>query len=272
MTKGWEFRGVNAIATPNEGGPQQDGLPRQFWVRAVTYGNTDDFKTKFREGAFAKSLERRMPRFMFGHAGWENPIALLGRTLEHRDSKDGLDLLVELDDFDFVPTARQVAHQLQSGTLDQFSIGFKRTRETRDARDGGTWVEEGRLGEVSAVVEGAVRGTKLLQFRSALGSAGEGLMLDVNDVVRILTRMSLGDTDLADALQEVKALTALARDEQEEDETPPEEPPPPLEETPPPDETEPPTEPLETPDEVDPDADLLAELDGALASTRGAKR
>jgi HK97 family phage prohead protease len=176
----------------------------------LNYLVVDDYGTQFAPGAFGESLQRRLPRLMYGHAGWENPSALLGRGIDYRDAKDGLDVLFEFDDFTYVPMARQIAYQMSNDpthpTLDQFSIGFIRQRDTRDA-DGRPVITKGRLGETSVVVEGSVPGTKLLAFRnSTQGNLpfNEGLLLDANDAARIIARFSLGEIDLAQALTDVK--------------------------------------------------------------------
>lgn len=227
MSKKLERRTVEIRVRPNEDGPLQDGLPRQFWARVLNYEMVDDYGTKFRYGSATESLQRRLPRLMYGHAGWENPAALLGRGIDFRDSKEGLDILFEFDDFDYVPMGRQIAHQMSNDpdnpTLDQFSIGFIRQRDTRDT-DGKTVITKMRLGETSVVVEGSVPGTKLLAFRSSSEGPGqlpfsEGATMDANDAARIIARFSLGEVDLAQALDMVKSAVIVPEDEDETDET-----------------------------------------------------
>ena len=210
-----EYRSTHITKVdPNTSGPTQDGIPKQFWARVLNYGVLDDYGTKFKPGTFTKSLQRRLPRLMYGHAGWENPSALLGRGVDYRDSSDGLDILFEFDDFNFVPMARQIAHQMTNDpnnpTLDQFSVGFKRLKDERasQAQGGGVWITEARLGETSVVVEGAVPGTKTLQFRDANGAVLEGQTIDANDAARLLAELSTGKIDLGDALSQVKQLAA----------------------------------------------------------------
>lgn len=215
-----EYRStVVSKVEPNTAGPQQDGLPKQFWARVMNYGELDDFGTKFKPGVFKKSLDRRLPRLMYGHQGWENPSALLGRGIDYRDTHDGLEVLFEFDDFDYVPAAKQIAHQMtnhpDNPTLDQFSVGFKRVKDERAAQQdgGGVWITEARLGEVSVVVEGAVPGTKTLQFRGANGTIVEGQTIDAQDAARLLAELSTGKLDLAEALMAVKSLAAETDDE-----------------------------------------------------------
>lgn len=200
----FERRQIEVRVTPNTDGPAVDGIPTQFWARVLNYGVLDDYGTKFRPGAFTESLNRRLPRLMYGHAGWSNPDALLGKGIAFRDSAEGLDVLFEFDDFEFVPRAKQIAYQIKSGTLDEFSIGFVRQKDSRDAGDSAVWIDKGRLGEVSTVVEGSVPNTHVLSMRAALGAAGATVPVD--EVVKIVAAMALGQVELVDALQQLKDL------------------------------------------------------------------
>jgi len=56
MTNKLERRAVQIRVTPNTDGPEQDGLPRQFWARVLNYEVVDDYGTKFRYGSATESL------------------------------------------------------------------------------------------------------------------------------------------------------------------------------------------------------------------------
>ena len=202
-----ERRIVETRAVPNEQGPMQDGLPKQFWARIVNYGVVDDYGTKFQEGFADEYLARRLPRLMYGHGGWDHLQEVLGKGVQYRTSKEGVDVLFEFDDFDFVPAARQAAYQLKSGTLDEFSVGFIRQKEKRDPDDGHVWITKARVPDASIVVEGSVPGTKLLAFRAATSTADARLLIDANDAVRIISQFSLGELDIAEALGALKTLS-----------------------------------------------------------------
>lgn len=207
MSRHLERRNIETRAVVPDDAPTQDGLPRRFWARVVNYGVLDDYGTRFREGFADEYLARRLPRLMYGHGGWENPNAIVGKGVDWRNVPgEGLDILFEFDDFEYVPTARQLAYQLRNGTLDEFSIGFLRQRDERDV-DGSVWVTKARLGEVSIVAEGSVPGTRLLSFRQAGGTTVETqAVVDANEVARIISQLYLGEIDLAQALHEVKTL------------------------------------------------------------------
>jgi HK97 family phage prohead protease len=190
---------------------------RRFVVRAVNYAKLDDYGTKFRPKAFAAGLEKRLPKLMYGHSGWHDITQLLGRGIDATEQRDGLDVQFELDDEEYVRNARQLWYQLKSGTIDQFSVGFKRVRESLDEKDHSTWIEEAVLGEVSAVVEGAVPGTKLLSMSGrsagfvtpARITVSTRSMIDADTAAKIMTQFSLGQLDLADALGQMKEAAQL---------------------------------------------------------------
>lgn len=217
-----------------EGGLEQDGLPREFWARVCNYDVLDNYGTLFREGCFDESVERRLPRFMYGHGGWENPLALVGKGVEARSVRGkggGLDVKFQLDDFDYVPVARQIAYQLKEGTLDRFSVGFIRRHDTRAPSKGGTYIDRADLAEVSVLPEGSVPGTKVLAFRSLTdGTEEDGAgphVIAVDDVARIITRFSLGELSLVQALQAVvdeSTASITEEEEAEEDEDTPSDP------------------------------------------------
>jgi phage head maturation protease len=171
-----------------------DGEPSQFWARVVTYNVLDDYRTKFRPACFADSLQARLPRLLYGHNGSGDLRHVLGFVV---------------DDFDAVPSARQAWSQLQSGTLDQFSVGFWRGAETPDETDGSVWIESGDLTEVSLVLEGAVPGTHLI----SLGRAGQrsvAAVVPADKAAQVILDLQAGTIDLADALAALKAAAVEA--------------------------------------------------------------
>lgn len=137
-----------------------DDQPGMFEAVVMRYGIVDDYDTVFDFGVFTDSLERRLPRITWGH-DWAEVI---GRYVDYRDTPDGLTLIGQLDDFDAVPRARQAYAQLQSGTIDEFSVGFRATDTYKDA-DGRKHFRTAILDEVALVLSGAVPGTQLVAVR-----------------------------------------------------------------------------------------------------------
>lgn len=138
--------------------------PYGFTARAVNYGVADSYNTSWQRGVFAESLEKRLPPVVWGHDR-NDPI---GRVVGYRDNADGLDIDVELDDFDAVPRAKQAYAQLKSGTMDQFSFAFKRAEHEPDPQIRGcTRITKAGVDEFSVVLVGAVPGTHVTGIRSA---------------------------------------------------------------------------------------------------------
>lgn len=169
----------------------------------LVYNVVDDYRTVFRPGCFAESLEKRMPRMCWGH-DWLDPI---GRWTDYRDTDTELTLIGQLDDFDAVPRARQASAQMRSGTIDQFSVGFWRTSEETIDEDefgerGLTAITVGTLDETSPVLVGAVPGTHLVSVRSP--------KVAVEAALDLARRIAEGEID---ADQAKAALDLLAKDD-----------------------------------------------------------
>lgn len=148
---------------------REDGTSgRRFWIRALTYNVEDSYRTAFAPGLFTDSLAEDMPVYVYGHDYW-NFSNLLGRYVDSRSTDEHLDLLLELDDPDAVPGAKQASAQLRSGTLRRFSVGFELLDDEKWDRDPKVQLlTRGRLIEVSSVIDPAVPGTKVLaQVRSS---------------------------------------------------------------------------------------------------------
>lgn len=189
--------------------------PGQFIARVMRYNTLDDYRTLFRPGCFDASLTRGLPKICWDH-NWAEPLGRYTQIV--RNDAEVLDLLGVFDDFDAVPQARRAHAQLLSGTIDQFSVGFTRLDdEATGTWDGNTYPEpraitRATLDEASLVLFGAVPGTELVGVRTRPDEGRErivlhgvrGRVLSIEDAAAILTRMSLGELDLADALGQVK--------------------------------------------------------------------
>jgi len=195
-----------------------DEEKRQFTARVVNYNVVDSYGSVWAPGVFTRSLERKMPKVTWGH-DWLDPI---GVVTSFDERADGLDLTVQLDDFDAVPRARQAFAQLKSGSMDEFSFGFKREAWSEKREDLAPFgdgarelMTEARMDEMSPVLVGAVPGTHTIDVRSASASAldlltevREGRMT-VEDGVRALTQIA---PDPAAADSPTGAMVALVPD------------------------------------------------------------
>jgi HK97 family phage prohead protease len=194
----------------------------EFTARVMRYNQVDDYRTVFKPGVFTESMEARMPRIVWGH-DWTDP---LGRWVDKDDTRSHLDLRGRFDlqmltqlsadgeavvgQVPAVPRAHQAYAQLRSGTIDQFSVGFM-PEDGQEFQKDEEWYfafTRARLDEVSLVLTGAVAGTKLLSLRSTkyLGSGhGKRAVISKDKAAEILVGLQMGNLDLADALQAIKA-------------------------------------------------------------------
>jgi len=144
------------------------GVPGTVVARVMRYGVVDEYDTIFDPGCFADSLRERLPVFAWAHS-WSEPIGRATRLV--RDDQV-LELEFRLDVGSTVPRADQAYAQLQSGTLDEFSVGFRRmVGGSYQDEDGRTHFTRATLDEVSVVLAGAVPGTELLSVRSRVDAA-----------------------------------------------------------------------------------------------------
>lgn len=162
------------------------GDGRTFEAIVMRYGTLDDYETIFDPGCFTGSLEKRLPRITWSH-DWTDVI---GRVVDYKDSPETLTIVGELDDFDAVPRARQAYAQLTSGTVDQFSVGFRRT-STQDV-EGVTHFTEATLDEIACVLSGAVPDTELVGVRSKMVTIRSGLVVPESLVIDLAKQVSAG--------------------------------------------------------------------------------
>lgn len=204
---------------------------RQFWAMPLAYEVVDDYGTIWTRGVFDASVgEGRMPVLLYGH-DWSNVGNVLGRAVDYSDGPDGPRALFELTDFDDHPHTRQVAAQINEGTMTDMSVGFDRRRwagpggeRGLDAEDGGrvgpTGVKayermlEAGWDETSLVVRGAVPGAKVLSaVRSKVRTTG-GLMVPTESVLDLARRLDRGEITHDEALA---AITLLGQPDENAD-------------------------------------------------------
>lgn len=196
---------------------------RQFWTMPVAYEVPDDYGTIWTRGVFTESAAERMPLLLYGH-DWGNVDHVLGRAIDYKDGADGARALYELTDFDDHPHTRQVAAQINDGTLTDMSVGFDRKEWTGPTVGGrrakGPLADADReLGavermlvagwdETSLVVRGAVPGSKVLTGVRSVRTAS-GLLVPVDGAVELARKVAAGEVTQEEAQ---KALELLATD------------------------------------------------------------
>lgn len=196
------------------------GDGRTIEMRAVTYGVVDTYRSVFVRPFGEAALRERLPVIAWAHS-WDEPI---GRATSYRVADDGIYITARLSDPDAVPRARQAIAQIGDGTLTDVSIGFSEARRrTPSPEEERRWpgaeevIYEGRIAEVSLVLEGAVGGAQVLALRSAPGVSRRRAelidrMLDMGIELGRLGRTNPGSPrrrELSDRLNE--ALRVLDR-------------------------------------------------------------
>lgn len=155
---------------------EEDGT---FEAVILQYGVIDDHGTIFDPGCFRESLERRLPRITRSH-DWDNVV---GHAVDYVDGPEKLRMVGRLNlefvnvptpdgkaimsRFPAVPDAHKTHVQLKSGTLDQFSVGFRRGETAKDDEDVLHFRSGAILDEFSVVLSASNPGTELLSVRSA---------------------------------------------------------------------------------------------------------
>lgn len=234
----------------------EDAGQHYIELLVTRYNVVDEYKTVWLPGVFDRALQERPPTLAWSH-DWSDPI---GRAVYSEDSPDGPVVRFRLDDFDAVPRARQAFAQVQSGTIDDCSVGFSHLTSRRPTPEdltkfpGATeMMEDADLDEVSLVLRGAVPGAKVLAMRSPQVISAEA-------AGQIMTRLIAGEIDLHEALGLVKEGAVEEADDEEKPKEPGTEAEPPEEQT---NEDEPEKELVTASDEDATDYD--AEIEEALA-------
>lgn len=113
---------------------------------ASTFGNPDLVNDVIEQGAFAESIAKRRPLFLLNHNAHDLP---LGRIEEIHENKKGLKFKASMPKTDkFV--AERVAPQIQHGSFEGVSIGFK-IDQSADSEKGRRTIKKATLYEISLV-------------------------------------------------------------------------------------------------------------------------
>lgn len=146
-----------------------DGESRTISGYASVFGNKDKAGDILIKGCFSKSIQDRGPEssandkiIMLWMHDMNEPIGRL--TVLYEDDK-GLYFEAPIDD---VPRGNQAIKQLESGTLNQFSIGYQYVWENceYDAEKDAFMVKEVKLHEISVVSVGCNGETEYLGLKS----------------------------------------------------------------------------------------------------------
>lgn len=182
------------------------------WILVNDYSLTDTYGTRFARGGAASYLNSHpnRPTLLYGHGSQGGITSALGHAIAWREVPEGLAVNFEFDNFDDVPGSRQAFSQLKSGTFDSFSIGFIRHADHYDEKGEFTSIDEYDLPEVSIVIEASNGGTKVLQLSGAR-------MTQQDKAVQVLMDFAAGETNLADAVVDMRSVFVETRDSETDD-------------------------------------------------------
>lgn len=125
------------------------------------FNNVDAYGDVIEQGAFAKSLKKKLPKGVWMH-NWDEPIA---KTLEAREDPHGLyikgQLILEVE------KAREAYALMKNGVIDEFSIGFYINDQEYDEVNNVRRIKEITLIEWSPVLAGANPDTELISVKAA---------------------------------------------------------------------------------------------------------
>lgn len=137
------------------------------------FNNVDSGKEIVRPGFFEKSIARKLPKGVWAH-DWTQPIA---KTIEARELKAGHpDLPEHLKDLGGTyirgqfnletQRGREAYSDIKFGIVDEFSIGYRVTKDQQDEKTGARELLEGEWAEWSPVLVGMNDKTHLISIKS----------------------------------------------------------------------------------------------------------
>lgn len=155
----------------------------------------DSFKTVFGNRAFADSFEARLPTMCWQH-DIRNPI---GHATEAQVTPKVNEIRGQFDDFDAVPDAKRAFHQIQSGTISDFSFGFKGAKfERADGLGKGVRrITHAFMAEFSPVTIGSIPGAQATGLREDTPE-----IMEIGHIIYLRDEKLVDDTGFRELLEE----------------------------------------------------------------------
>jgi HK97 family phage prohead protease len=156
----------------------------------------DTYKTTFGNDCFRDSFANRMPVMCWQH-DLREPI---GRAISAQVTPRANELVGKLDDFDAVPLARRAFTQIQSGTLTDFSFGFKDPQyEPHPQHRGVRRIKRATMKEFSPVTVGSIPGA------IATGTREEEFKMErsVEEIIQLRTAGLIEEDEAAAIIKEL---------------------------------------------------------------------
>jgi HK97 family phage prohead protease len=124
----------------------------------------DSFRTVFGKDTFVDSFKKRLPTMCWQH-DVRDPI---GQAVSAQSTSKANEIRGRFDDFDVVPNAKRAFSQIQSGTLSDFSFGFKgaRFQPAPEHGKGVRRIARATMAEFSPVTIGSIPGAGVTGLRA----------------------------------------------------------------------------------------------------------
>ncbi len=149
LRKGVRYERGTAEMDITAGGKEGNG-----WVEgyASTFGNVDSYNEVVVQGAFAKSINERVPGLPLmvahlAHGGDANDV--IGEVTEAKEDEKGLWIHAELNDSELAQKTRE---QVLDGTVDKMSVGYEMVHWEVDRRDSADLVKLKELKLMDVIV------------------------------------------------------------------------------------------------------------------------
>jgi len=195
-------------------GLKADDASGEICAIVSVFNNIDSGKEVVRPGFFTKSIEKKLPKGVWAH-DWKQPIA---KTLEAKELLPGdpmlPDDLKELGgtyikgQFNLeTQRGREAYSDIKFGIVDEFSIGYKVTKESKDDKTGARELLEGDWKEWSPVLVGMNDRTALLSIKSdePIEDEAEWMKSYTEKALERIEKSDLEDAVKTSATEKIKA-------------------------------------------------------------------
>jgi len=154
------------------------------------FGNVDSYGDIIEQGAFAESLNEKLPVGVWSH-DWQQPIA---KTLEAREDNHGLYIKGQL--ILGVQKAKEAYELMKAGVIDEFSIGFYIEKYEINEVDDTRIIKQINLIEWSPVIRGANSDTSLIALKGKEKKESTTISLDLKTIKDLIVDKKTGEVKI----------------------------------------------------------------------------
>lgn len=213
---GFVVNGLELREAPHATYKDIDEDKRQVLVE-FPHDVVDSYKTKFGTRAFSESFERHLPTMCWQH-DIKDPI---GHALQAQVGPRVNEIRGQFDNFDAVPHAKRAFHQIQSGTIEDFSFGFRNAHYERKDRAGVRRISKAFMAEFSPVTIGSIPGAKAVGLREDGNTVeyelDQILRLRESNLMTVETAASLIKENYPEMAEHITIVPLQARDTSQTD-------------------------------------------------------